>query len=40
MKITARGWGCILRRGKEKVAPVKNRFIIRINKTQREKKAI
>ena len=40
MKITARGWGCILRREKEKVAPVKNRFIIRINKTQREKKAI
>lgn len=37
MKITARGWGCILRREKEKVAPVKNRFINRINKTQREK---
>lgn len=37
MKITARGWGCILRRGKEKAAPVKNRFINRINKTQREK---
>ena len=37
MKITARGWGCILRRGKEKTAPVKNRFINRINKTQREK---
>ena len=37
MKITARGWGCILRREKEKVATVKNRFINRINKTQREK---